>query len=58
MRNLSDGAVEVHAVGPGGALDEMERRLSEGPSSARVSGVVRIAGDPRTPVHEFLMEEW
>jgi acylphosphatase len=37
--NLPDGNVEVHAVGPTAALDELERWLHTGPPVARVAGV-------------------
>jgi acylphosphatase len=58
VRNLSDGSVEVHAAGPGDALDAFERALHEGPPGSRVSSVEAIPPDGRTPVHEFQMERW
>jgi acylphosphatase len=38
--NLPDGAVEVLAIGPAGAVDELIRWLWQGPPSARVTAVV------------------
>jgi acylphosphatase len=37
--NRSDGSVSVVAEGPSPALDELERRLNEGPSGAHVTAV-------------------
>lgn len=39
VRNTADGAVEVHAAGPRGALAELKKRLGHGPASARVDSV-------------------
>jgi acylphosphatase len=36
VRNLADGRVEVQAAGSRSALDELERRLREGPRGGRV----------------------
>lgn len=38
-RNLPDGTVEVTAAGSAQALEELERELRRGPSTARVQGV-------------------
>lgn len=38
-RNLADGSVEVLAIGPPAALDEMCAWLAVGPTAARVKGV-------------------
>ncbi|WP_018872149.1 acylphosphatase [Thioalkalivibrio sp. ALJ16] len=38
-RNQPDGSVEVLAVGPRVALDELEEWLAEGPGGARVDAV-------------------
>ncbi len=43
VRNLPDGRVEALAVGAADDLDELERRLQQGPPSARVSRVLREA---------------
>ncbi|MGC8793148.1 MAG: acylphosphatase [Bryobacteraceae bacterium] len=40
-RNLADGRVEVYAIGPEEALDELESRLWRGPRMARVDRVER-----------------
>lgn len=37
VRNLPDGAVEVHAQGEREAMDKMEQWLRKGPSAATVS---------------------
>ena len=58
VRNLPGGGVEVHARGRGYDLDALERVLHEGPPAARVDGIERIEGDPRTPLQGFLMEAW
>ncbi|MCK9490342.1 MAG: acylphosphatase [Xanthomonadales bacterium] len=41
VRNLPDGRVEACAVGAAADLDELERRLHQGPPSARVAKVQR-----------------
>jgi acylphosphatase len=46
-RNLPNGSVEVLAEGDTGSLQELERRLNEGPSFARVEGVARDESTPR-----------
>jgi acylphosphatase len=43
VRNLPDGSVEVVAEGSDGVLAQLEARLREGPSFARVSDVERLA---------------
>jgi len=40
------------------ALEALERALYEGPPAAVVDSVESIAGDARTPLHEFQMERW
>ena len=40
-RNLADGGVEVVAVGPAAALDELEQWLWQGPPLAKVAAVQR-----------------
>lgn len=47
VRNLPDGTVEVVAEGAEPALAQLEARLREGPSFARVAGVERSAIAPR-----------
>jgi DNA ligase D-like protein (predicted 3'-phosphoesterase) len=39
VRNLADGAVQIHAEGPAGAVDELVAFLREGPPLARVTRV-------------------
>lgn len=38
-RNLGDGAVEVVAVGPAAALEDLESKLHQGPAASRVESV-------------------
>ena len=46
-RNLPDGSVEVVAEAEDLVLQQLEERLREGPSFARVSGVERLDTGPR-----------
>jgi acylphosphatase len=46
-RNCPDGSVEVVAEGPDEALSALESRLREGPTFARVTGLLRAAIAPR-----------
>jgi acylphosphatase len=58
VRNLPDGAVEVHARATVGALQAFEEALRRGPPASRVDALVRVPADPRTPEKGFLVEEW
>jgi acylphosphatase len=49
VRNLLDGAVEVHMAGPAAAVAEMTAWLGEGPSSARVDALDPIPSDQALP---------
>lgn len=40
VRNAPDGTVEVEAEGAAGVLEELRRRLRDGPPAAVVSGIV------------------
>jgi acylphosphatase len=52
--NLPDGRVEVLAVGPAGAIEELGRWLHRGPPSARVEGVeARDEACPRSGVPDW-----
>ncbi len=42
VRNCADGSVEVHVMGSAASVASLERRLHEGPSSARVESVDEI----------------
>ena len=56
-RNLPDGSVEVAAHGAAAAIEELQRWLHRGPSSARVDAVEELAveeGGERTAVFEVL----
>lgn len=46
VRNLADGRVEALAMGAEEAIDELERRLHQGPPAARVTSVQRQAVAP------------
>jgi len=39
VKNCWDGSVEVYAIGAGAALEELKRRLAQGPRSALVGRV-------------------
>jgi acylphosphatase len=51
--NRPDGGVEVHARGPGGALDALEGWLREGPPGAHVHALERIAPGPAAEAEGF-----
>lgn len=53
-RNLEDGSVEVMAVGNGGALNELERWLWQGPPAAQVADVVREDIAAATSFRDFV----
>lgn len=42
VRNMSDGTVEVMAVGAPGAVEQMRQDLARGPRFARVDGIAEI----------------
>lgn len=46
-RNLPDGSVEVVAEAEDPALQQLEQRLRQGPSFARVAAVERVEVAPR-----------
>jgi len=54
--NVSDGSVEVHAVGPEDVLARLERALHRGPPVARVDRLERVEPDESMPKHEFRIE--
>ena len=47
VRNLPDGAVEVHAEGPTKAMSEFEADLRRGPSFGRVDDAMVISSKAR-----------
>jgi acylphosphatase len=54
VRNLADGTVEVHALGPEDALATLEQALRRGPAHARVTGVAASAlGVEADPTNRF-----
>ncbi len=53
VRNLPDGAVEVHVGGPADAVEDLERRLGTGPPAARVKRVVRRGEGRELPAGGF-----
>ena len=56
VRNLKDGSVEVHVAGPSEAVANLERRLSQGPPGARVTGVVRTPSRMPIPNDGFQVQ--
>jgi acylphosphatase len=56
VRNLRDGAVEVHVSGAADAIAKFERRLGRGPSGARVERVERIDSSLPIPPSGFSIE--
>lgn len=56
MRNLPDGSVEVLVRGERRAVGAMADRLREGPRSARVDKVERVAVKLRDSVRGFTIE--
>jgi acylphosphatase len=56
-RNLSDGRVEVYAIGPKESLEALRQELERGPRAARVSGVSEEKADvdPKY-AHNFSIE--
>lgn len=55
VRNRADGSVEVHAQGSEAALDRLEEALREGPPSARVRAVERVASSLPVPDDDFII---
>ena len=53
VRNLPDGSVEVHVVGPEAAVARLERALLDGPASSRVDRVEGISADPSASSSDF-----
>ena len=51
--NLSNGDVEVLAVGDAGAIDRLALWLQQGPPMARVDAVQRFASDEITDTQGF-----
>lgn len=49
VRNRTDGTVEVHAEGPSGDLDRLEKWLKTGPRAARVESVEEISAREEFP---------
>jgi acylphosphatase len=53
VRNLPDGAVELHAGGPAEALDTLEGRLRKGPRGARVTDLRTVGEAQELPEGGF-----
>ncbi|HYE41767.1 MAG TPA: acylphosphatase [Caulobacteraceae bacterium] len=45
VRNLTDGTVEILAIGAPAAIDALARECRTGPTGARVEDVERVAAD-------------
>jgi len=56
VRNRYDGSVEVHVVGPGSGVSELERRLGHGPRGAFVASVERVSSTLPIPEEGFGIE--
>jgi acylphosphatase len=56
VKNLWDGNVEVYAIGDAVSLEELKRRLAEGPLSARVSSVQETDEPVDNRYKRFLIE--
>jgi acylphosphatase len=56
VRNLADGAVEVHVSGPAQAVAALERWLARGPGGARVERVERVPSSLPIPPDGFTIE--
>ena len=56
VRNLPDGAVEVHVSGAADAIAHLERQLARGPAGARVDRVERVSSSLTIPVRGFAVE--
>lgn len=50
VKNLRDGRVEVYAIGPAEQLEQLKRRLEQGPRAARVS---RVAEEEAAVVERY-----
>jgi acylphosphatase len=55
VRNLPDGSVEVHAVGPADGVARLEAALHAGPPASRVERVSVIPADPSVSRSAFLI---
>jgi len=56
VKNLWDGSVEVYAIGDTIALEELKRRLAEGPRSARVINVTESDEPVDKRYNRFIIE--
>ena len=56
VRNRRDGSVELHVAGASESVASLERRLSQGPPGARVTGVVRTPSRMPIPNDGFQVE--
>lgn len=54
VANLADGSVEIHARGPEGALEQMQRELRTGPAGAAVARV-EARDEPVSPANGFVI---
>ena len=53
VKNLVDGSVLVHLLGPVSSVEEMEARLWEGPPASRVEGVEGVESRERLSPESF-----
>lgn len=55
VRNLPDGCVEVHVVGPEDVVSHLERALRDGPPASRVERIETIPADPSASPSDFVI---
>ena len=55
VRNLADGSVEVHAVGPEKVVERLEQALRDGPAGSRVDRVEAIPADAAASRADFVI---
>ena len=58
VKNLRDGRVEVYALGPLGQLEELKRRLEQGPRGARVDRVEEEEAAPEERYRQVFTVEF
>jgi acylphosphatase len=55
-KNLSNGSVEVYAIGNENSLEQLKRQLAEGPRSAQVTGIEESEAPAREKYSRFVIE--
>ena len=57
VKNLSNGSVEVYAIGNENSLEQFKRQLAEGPRSARVTGIEESGDTVREKYSRFMIKD-